>query len=434
MALRGRGARAALAALALTLLLLVSACGGGKEAAPAEQPAQTEEPAETAGAGETTEPVQTGEPIVIGVSLPLTGPFERFAGLIRMGYETAAENANADGGLDVGGEKRPVELEILDDAGDPQKASENANTLILKSGAVALLGAFSPPLAIPMMQVAEARGVPLVVDHCPIRACLSAAPEGGWQWSWVFFFDELEMTQQEFKTMDMVESNHKVALFTDEEQDGQIMGGLWEENAPTLGYEVVYHASFPVGTTDYADFIRRAQKSGADFMISQMIPPDAIALWKQMKALGWKPKAAFMEKAGNTAFWWLGLEADATGTAMVHFWSSTYGYPETDFALEKFGPQTQGGDVEIAHSAFAYTAAKILFDAIEKTGSTDPQAINDAIAATDADYMAGHIKWDESHASAMPSITLQWQADGNAKAVYPPDVAETEFIYPLPPW
>jgi branched-chain amino acid transport system substrate-binding protein len=299
---------------------------------------------------------------------------------------------------------------------------------------VALLGGFSPPLAISMAQIAEARGIPFVVDHSPIRAFLSAAPKGGWKWSWVVFFDEMQMTQQEFKTMNMVKSNHKVALFTDQEQDGQIMGGLWEKTAPKLGYKVVYHASFPVGTVDYSDFIRRAQNSGADIMISQMIPPDAIALWKQMKALGWKPKAAFMEKAGNTAFWWDALGKAATGTAMVHFWTSASGYPGTALALKTFGPKTHGGDVEIAHCVVAYTAATILFDAIKKAGSTDPTALNKAIAAIDHTYVAGHIKWDATHAATLPTVTLQWQSNGNARAVYPKKKANAQFIYPLPRW
>jgi len=38
-------------------------------------------------------------------------------------------------------------------------------------------------------------------------------------------------------------------------------------------------------------------------LIAQMIPPDAIALWKQMKASNYVPRAAFCEKCASvTAF------------------------------------------------------------------------------------------------------------------------------------
>ena len=59
----------------------------------------------------------------------------------------------------------------------------------------------------------------MVTGIAPIRAFLGANEEG-WNWVWDIFFDELEMTEQQFLTMDQVESNKKVALFTDNEQDG----------------------------------------------------------------------------------------------------------------------------------------------------------------------------------------------------------------------
>lgn len=372
-----------------------------------------------------------GDPIVIGASLPMTGALERFGVLTQMGYEYAVDEVNADGGLDVGGEKREVELKILDDQSDPTKASENASKLILQDGAVALLGSITPPQNIPMAQVAEAQGIPLVVTGTPIRAFTGAAPEGGWTTSFVLFFDELEMTQLQFKTMDQVQTNKKVALFTDQEQDGEVMGQLWEEAAPQAGYEIAYRAKFPVGTTDYGDFIRRAQESGADILIAQMIPPDAIALWKQMGALSWKPKAAFFEKAGNSAAWWDALQTDATGTMATGWWAPELGYTDSDVAAEEFGDEAKGS-VEIGQVTDAATIAAVLLDAIEAAGSTDPKAITDALAGIEGSYMAGTVDFDDTGASALDLVTLQWQEDGTTAVVFPADKSETEMIFPLP--
>ena len=54
-------------------------------------------------------------------------------------------------------------------------------------------------------------------------------------------------TRQQFLTMDSVTSNKKVALFTDNEQDGIIMGNLWTENVKKFGYEIVASSLFHVG-------------------------------------------------------------------------------------------------------------------------------------------------------------------------------------------
>ena len=396
----------------LALTLIMAGCGSG-------------------GGGSSS---SSGGPIVIGADLPMTGSLARFGTLMKLAYQTEINQVNQVGGVDVGGQKRKVKLVILDDGSDPQKASSNTSTLVLKDGAVGLLGTATPPVVIPQAQVAERQQVPLVSPICPLRACLSAAPSGGYKSSWFFFFDEAQMTNTQYKVMDMDKSNHKVALFTDQEQDGQVMGGLWAKNAPGDGYQVVYHATFPVGTTDFSTFIRKAQASGAQVMISQMIPPDAITLWKQMKSLGWKPKAAFMEKSANTAAWYQGLGPDVKGVMVSSWWSDTLGYPQTQFAVRTFGKAAQG-NVEIAQCVNAYTAAQILTDAIARAGSTDPAKINQAIGRTNKTYVAGHIQFSSQHISVQPTIMLQWQGNGQTLPIYPADKSGgNKMIYPLPPW
>ena len=81
-------------------------------------------------------------------------------------------------------------------------------------------------------------------------------------------------------------TNKRVVLFTDTDPDGITMGKLWAPNAPKYGYKVVAHESFPEGTTDFSSYIQAAQSAHAEVLIAQMIPPDAAALWKQMKASG----------------------------------------------------------------------------------------------------------------------------------------------------
>jgi branched-chain amino acid transport system substrate-binding protein len=328
--------------LALSALLLLGATGCG------------------AGGGGSS------QPIVFGADLPLTGALGRFGELLQLGYTTAVHQVNGQGGIDVGGTKRTVKLVVLDDGSDPQKASQNTNTLILQDGAAAILGSVTPPQSIAIGQVAEARHIPMFTIS-PIRAFIGGAPQGGWKYSWAMLFDELQMTRLQFQTMDTVASDKKVALFTDQEQDGQTMGALWEKAAPANGYQIAYHASFPVGTTDYSDFVRKAQAAGADVLISQMEPPDAIALWKQMKALNWKPKAAFMEKSANTTAWYQGLGADAGGTSVSSWWAASLGYPDTTFALDHFGKAVHG-NVEMGQATAGYTQVEVLADALHRAG------------------------------------------------------------------
>lgn len=378
--------------------------------------------------------VETPEEIVLGASIPQSGVLAAFGSYEEWGYNTAVEEANAEGGVYLSefDARVPVRLILYDDESRPEKVTENTERLILRDGIHALLGSATPPLVISGAVVADREGIPMVTGIAPIRAFLGATEQ--WTWVWDIFFDELEMTEQQFLTMDMVESNHKVALFTDNEQDGVVMGGLWEEKAPQFGYEIVYRANFPVGTTEYGDLIRRAQEAEAEIIIAQMITPDAIALWRQMQALDYRPKAAFFEKGGEPVDWWAAHEGAAQGTMVAGYWHPAMGFPGAAELRDRFEQET--GQTYSQHIADTYAAALVLLDAIERAGSLDPAAINAAIAETDATYVVGPVKFTEgagAHAAALPISMLQWQ-DGDLEVVYPADLATAELIYPLPPW
>jgi len=385
----------------LPLLALVSACGGGGG---------------EGGSG----------PVTVGASVSMTGPLAPIGTLLQKGYEQRAKEVNEAGGLDIGGSKREVDLKMLDNKSEPNLATEQARTLVTKEGAVALLGSESPPLNNPLAATAETLEIPLVMGLNPIRAFLSGT-ESEWHWAWDQFFDEEEVTTLQFKTADLTDTNKKVALFTDNEQDGVVMGGLWEKKAPEAGYDIVYHAKFPVGTTDYSSFIEKTKSSGAEIVIAQMTPPDGAALWKQFKALGYDPKLAFCEKCGTNGGWGEALGAVAEGTSGFSNWAPQKGLPETEQIEATLGKQIPN-EYDLGLAVSGYTAAGILFDAIEAAGSTEPEAINDAIGETDKEYAVGHVKFTE-HAYGIPAVMLQWQ-NGNGVQVYP-EVEGTELQVPV---
>jgi branched-chain amino acid transport system substrate-binding protein len=355
-----------------------------------------------------------GGEIVIGTSVSLTGPLGPLGSLVRAGYEQAVSDVNGAGGVQVGDAKRKVKLVVLDNKSDPNVATQQARTLVNKNGAVALLGASTPPLNVPLSATAETLRIPLVATTTPIRAWL-AGSKSGWHYAWDLFFDEEEATKLSFETADLTQTNKKVALFTDNEADGVVMGGLWEKNAPAMGYQVVYRAKFPVGTTSYSSFIQKAKAADAEIVIAQMVPPDGIALWKQMKSLNYRPTLAFCEKCGASSGWLkaLGPLAEGTGVFLSFTPDNPEGKSTVDALRQKF-PAT--ADLSIAVNAD--TAAKVLFDAISAAGSTDAEPVNEAIGKTNKTYASGPVKFTDN-AAALKTNMLQWQGDDTVQ-VYPP--------------
>lgn len=365
------------------------------------------------------------ETVTIGTSLPMTGPLGSFGPTIKMGYDQAIAEVNEAGGLKVGDQQVKVELKLLDNKSDGNLAAQQARTLFLQDKAPALLGAATPPLNVPISNVAEQARKPVVLTLTPVRAWLGARPEG-WNYAWLLFFDELQMTQLQFQAADQVDTNKKVALFTDTEEDGEVMGGLWEKTAPKFGYDVVYRAQFPVGTTDFGKYIEEAKSAGAEVLIAQMLPPDAFSLWKQMKASGFHPKVAVCEKCANGGAWGPSLKAIGDGTSVTDWWSPDEGYPQAQEFLETYQAKLKARTSDISIVVAAHSAARVLFDAIERAGSLDSQKINDALAQTDDTYPIGPVRFEPDHHSSVKAVMTQWQGDGTVQ-VYPPvDGAEIQ--------
>lgn len=395
-------------ALMLVALVLLPACGGQQQQASAPKE------------------------IVIGASIPKSGALAGFGLYEGWGYKTAVDEVNKAGGLFLSkyNAKVPVRLQLYDDESRPEQVTTNTQRLVLNDKVNALLGSATPPLVLAGATVAERNRVPMVTGIAPIRAFLGANPK--WNYTWDIFFDELDMTQQQFHTMDTVKSNKEVALFTDNEQDGVVMGGLWEQNAKKFGYHVAYHANFPVGTTDFGDLIRRAQSAKAQIVIAQMITPDAITLWKQMQTLNYHPNAAFFEKGAEPVQWWSALNKAAQGVMVSGYWYPTFPYPGASNLRTRFEKDT--GQTYSQHIADTYTSAQVLMDAIVSAGSLDSNAINEAIGKTNKTYVVGPVNFAAGpggHTSPLPSFMLQWQ-NGQTQIVYPGKLATAKIVYPLP--
>src|SRR6266540_1873415 len=189
--------------------------------------------------------------IVIGASIPLSGPLAGFGSFQRWGYQHAVDEANQAGGVQVGGAKRKVRLVLL------------------------------------------------VTGCAPLEAFKSVKQ---WQYVWDVFFDEPDLAEAPFKTLDAagVETNKKVAIVHDNGPDGAVVGGqLWPALAQRYGYTVASNQSFPVDNTQFNSLISNAKATGADVFLIDAVTPQAVTIRKQMASAGYAPKVIVAEKGAE---------------------------------------------------------------------------------------------------------------------------------------
>lgn len=396
----------------LTVALLAvgaAACGGPK----------TDTPTTDDGTG----------PIAIGASIPLSGPLAGFGSFQKWGYEKAVKEVNDAGGLDVGGTKRELELTILDDKTDPNQTSANTEKLISSTKAVALLGSCTPSLVVPGALVADRSSVPFVTGCSPAGAFTSAKQ---WTWAWDLFFAEPDISKAPFETMKAAnaQTNKKVAILHDNGPDGKVVGGtLWPETAAAYGYQVVANVEFPVDNNDFSAAVQQAKNAGADVVLVDAVTPQAVSIRKQMATAGYTPKVLVMEKGGEPVQFAQALGTLADGILVGAYWDPSFPYPGAKELAAAYEKETGQGWSQ--HIADSYTAAKVLFDAIAKAGTTDRTKINDAIKQTDKDYPVGRVKFNNEHVAVLGIAEVQWNG-GKTTVVWPADRATGSFLFPLP--
>jgi branched-chain amino acid transport system substrate-binding protein len=381
--------------LAVPLALAVAACSGGGSAGPSNADAKI---------------VGPGGHIVVGATLSLTGSLDALGAPLEAGYEQEIAAVNAAGGIALGGTKEKLTLVVLDNGSDPSTASSQARELVQRDHAVALLGFATPLIVTPTALVAEQLHVPFLTSLMPVEA-FASGDKTGWSYSWDLFYDEQQQAADVAKALASVPGNKRVVLFTDNEPDSVLERPLYEAAFKADGLDVVGDYTFPVGTTDFSSFVADAKATGAQLLAGQMAPADGVALWQQLKSVGFHPKAAFLAKASDADYWWQSLGSLAQDTLSESYWSPGQASPGQLAAITPTLGKKYAGNPNYAAAAVGYAVAQVLTDALVKAGSTNPGRLNTAISQTDAQTTAGLITFNQStHTAITPYYITQWQS------------------------
>jgi len=431
----------------------------------------TEAPTEAAPPPEVEEPQAGPDEILIGSSAPLTGMFAGFGEGGTFGAQAAVDDINAEGGIYVKefDRKIPVKLVVADNESDPGKSGTLAEDLILRDGVHMLYSVdSSPSIHIPIAEVAEKHGVPHIVGGGPFEPWFGARSETESKWSYTWFpgfgiatpppegdprhgKPGYTIKDSWFAVLDAYgdQTNKVAGVFATDEPDGigwyGLFPGLLEEwGATVIGVEDKL-GFYPLGTTDFTAMCTEWKNNEVEILWGNVPGPEFATLWRQCKQLGFHPKIVMVGRAplffidvdswgGNlpqgvgTEIWWdpeykgAGI-GDTTPKSLADRW-----------ATETGDPLNRG----IGHG---YAPLQVLFDAVERAGSLDGDAINAAMAETNLDTVNYLVKFDpDSHFSWIPLFVGQWQATDQPWVWECPITyskhdfleASAEFVFPVP--
>lgn len=416
--------------LLLSFSLILAACGGADEEPAAEEPA-AEEPAAEEPAAEEPQVVGT---IKIGAALSETGRYATVGLDVRQGYDLWANYVNNElGGINIGGDLYLVEIIYYDDESDADTATKLTEQLISEDEVNFILGPYGSSLTMATSSITEQNQIIMIEANGAAETIFDRG------YKYVFgvlspasFYSKAAMealADAGAKTIVIAVEDNAFSLAIN---DGV---KLW---ADALGIEILGEELYPNGETSSAIFdpiMTKFKALNPDAYINAGHLNDGIAAAASAASLGFCPGSmfymasanfpAFIEELGDTA-------ANAGGSTQWHA-SMTYdglywGTPE-DF-YERY---TSAYDMEPTYQAAESAAAGFVLQyALETAGSTDTEAVRQALLDMDIMTFYGAINFDDTGKNTAHAMAAGQIIDGQFQIIWPPEAATADFVYPNP--
>jgi branched-chain amino acid transport system substrate-binding protein len=231
-----------------------------------------------------------------------------------------------------------------------------------------------------------------------------------------------------------------VAIMHEATQFGSDSAKVQEELARKAGYEVAVKITYRDKATSLDAEVARLKAANADVFLPSSYTNDAILFVRTAKKLDYSPRLLIAQNAGWTDPTFvkeMGADAEGHITRAPFALDMAAKKPMITQVNELFR-KTGGRDISDA-PARAFTGFMTLADAINRAGSTDPEAIRKALVATNIPPEQlimpwTGVKFDEKGQNSGVRAILQQVQKGTYVTIYPFELAAADVVYPLPAW
>jgi branched-chain amino acid transport system substrate-binding protein len=369
--------------------------------------------------------------IEVGASIPLTGKFGSLGVQVKAGYIFAMADINQAGGVMVAkyGKKIPLRLESYDDTSDPTKAITNLENVLSKYNVVAYLGGAASGMHAATTAIAEKNKVP----YLGVSFAWWNIHQRGYKYLFSPFPKSPDQARDVFKALnEMIPADQRpknVAIFQEQTDWGNELGGLFKADAGPAGYTVVYYETYAAGAKDFSTLVQKAKAAKAEILLGMPSTPDGITIMKSLVENNWTPKFTLLVRGPDAATWGSSLKTAGDDVAFFPGWQNSETFPG-DVELNAESQKVYGRPADVLVGP-AYACVQILADAITRAGTLDRDAIRDALAATNMMTVIGQVSFNADGTGNVLNPLVQWQS-GKMQLVWPLDMKSADFIYPAP--
>ena len=389
--------------------------------------------------------------IVIGVLYPMTGPTAQAGVDNKPVIEIGADIAN--GNVDLafpfyqklkgmpGLKGAKIRLIFADHQGKPELGQAEAERLITQEKVHALVGCWHSGVTATASQVAERYGIPFLNPE-------SSSPglhRRGLKWFFRTSPHDEHFTQAMFDFFRDFEKKRGVKIKTagltyDGTLFGADSGKTMKELAKKYGVDVVLDLQYKLQSTSLQSEIQRLKSASPDVWMPTSYQSDAILFVRTSKELDYNPKMIMAQDAGHMSpdfIQAVGKDGDGI-LSRAPFNTDLINKRPVARALNTIYAKRHNKDL-YDFPARSFTGFMTLLDAINRAGSTDPEAIRKALVATnipgDQLIMTWEgIKFDETGQNTHVKAIIVQLIGGKYYTVWPWEAATHDVLYPIPAW
>jgi branched-chain amino acid transport system substrate-binding protein len=337
--------------------------------------------------------------ILIGTAGPMTGQYASFGAQMKAGAEQAVADINAAGG--VNGEQ--LQLFIGDDACDPKQAVAVANQAA-GEGVVFMAGHFCSGSSIPASQVYAEEQIIQISPASTNPAFTDERPGPG-----VFRTCGRDDQQGQVAGTYLIENfpDAKIAFVHDKTAYGKGLAdatmAVYEEKG---GTPALYEA-YTAGEKDYTALVSKLKAEGIDVLYVGGYHTEAGLMARQMQEQGMDTVLVSGDALVTDEYW--AITGDAGEGTLMTFSPDPRKNPDAAPLVEKF--RAAGIEPE-GYTLYTYAAIQAWKQAVEAAGSTEFDAVVQALNEGTFDTVLGTLEFDDKGDVTLPGYVFYEWKDG----------------------
>lgn len=384
----------------------------------------------------------------IGAIYPLSGALASTGSELKQAVELAADVINqahpelkdiplaAGSGLPhLGGAK--IEVVFADSQGKPEVGQAEAQRLIDQDHVVALIGAYQSAVTRTASRIAEQVGMPFLNPE-------SSSPdltERGYKWFFRTTPNDETFIGNMMQFLDTLKSvpTKRIAVVYENTDFGVNTSKAIDKFAKQSGREIVASIAYSAGTPSVSSETQKLAAAKPDVAIFASYTSDAILFVRTMRETNYAPPVLVANDAGFIDSRFVSeVGPQVQGALTRDVWANDlYTIKPVIKQLNDMFKARSGGKDLNGNSARSLQGLLVLAEAIDRAGSTKPEAIRQALAATNlsAEQVVmpwGGVKFDASGQNERGQGLILQLVGGEYRTVWPERYRQGKDLPMLP--